>query len=102
MKTKLHITLLLSIFLSFSARAGDPDDPAMAKDRYKPSAEQMIVDGLVYRPLSLAGTLIGTGLFIVTLPFSLMGDNADVAAERLVKDPASATFDRCLGCPLDY
>jgi hypothetical protein len=102
MKTKLHITVAIAIFLSFSAHAGDYEDSNMSSDQYKPSAEQMIVDGLIYRPLSLAGTIIGTGLFIVTLPFSLMGDNVDVAAERLVKDPASATFDRCLGCPLDY
>jgi hypothetical protein len=102
MKTKLHITVAIAFLLSFSAHAGDYEDSNMSSDQYKPSAEQMIVDGLIYRPLSLAGTIIGTGLFIVTLPFSLMGDNVDVAAERLVKDPASATFDRCLGCPLDY
>src|SRR5690554_771017 len=99
MKTKLLTALLVSLSLSFGVHAGEADDAA-TEHQYKPTAEQMIVDGLVYRPLSLAGTLIGTGLFIVTLPFSLMGDNADVAAERLVKDPANATFDRCLGCPL--
>lgn len=66
--------------------------------RYNPSAEAMIVDGLIYRPLSLAGTIIGTGLYIVTLPFSLTGDNEEQARQRLVIEPANATFNRCLGC----
>ena len=66
--------------------------------QYQPTAEQMIVDGLIYRPISLAGTLIGTGIFIVTLPFSLFGGNTDEAGKRLILDPASNTFERCLGC----
>lgn len=64
----------------------------------RPSAGAMIVDGLVVRPLSLAGTIIGTGLFIATLPFSAAGGNVEEAGERLVAEPARATFGQCLGC----
>lgn len=68
----------------------------------RPTAEQMIVDGLVLRPLALAGTIVGTAIFIVTLPFSLPGGNADEAARELIAEPARATFGTCLGCITDY
>jgi len=93
-----YIILILTLLISFSVNADEPRDVSEPATQYKPTAEQMIIDGLIYRPLSLAGTLLGTGLFIVTLPFSLIGGNADVAGERLVLEPASSTFDRCLGC----
>ena len=70
--------------------------------RSRPSAEAMIVDGLIVRPLTLAGTIIGTGIFIVTLPFSAMGGNVDEAGQALVMDPARATFEPCLGCLPNY
>jgi hypothetical protein len=99
MKQNSYITLILALLITFGVNADDMTGaPAAPKSKYQPTAEQMIIDGLVYRPLSLAGTLVGTGLFIVTLPFSLIGGNAGQAGERLVLEPASATFDRCLGC----
>lgn len=87
------------VFLSFSLSvASMADDMSTDQNAYHPSAERMIVDGLVYRPLSLAGTIIGTGIFIVTLPFSLIGGNVDQAGQALVVEPAQNTFQRCLGC----
>lgn len=64
----------------------------------QPSAEAMILDGLVFRPLSLAATAVGTGIFIVTLPFSAIGGNVDEAGDTLIMQPARATFGPCLGC----
>lgn len=64
----------------------------------RPSAELMIFDGLVVRPLMLGVTALGVGLFIVTLPFSLLGSNVDQAADRLVAEPARWVFVNCLGC----
>jgi len=69
---------------------------------YQPTAEQMIIDGLIYRPLSLAGTAVGLGIFIVTLPFSILGGNVDQAGQTLVVEPARATFGNCLGCLPNY
>jgi len=88
--------LTISLFYSqFTLAEQHHEDHAT---RYRPTAEEMIVDGLIYRPLGLAGTIVGTGVFIVTLPFSLLGGNVDDAAERLVVEPAKNTFTRCLGC----
>lgn len=99
MKYKNYIILNLALFITLSVNANEVTDaPSALESKYQPTAEQMIIDGLIYRPLSLAGTLLGTGLFIVTLPFSLIGGNAGQAGERLVLEPARSTFDRCLGC----
>ena len=57
----------------------------------------MLVDGIVIRPLGIVATLIGSVVFVVTLPFSFLGDNVDDAAQSLVKDPAKMTFIRPLG-----
>jgi hypothetical protein len=77
-----------------AAAAGNGADPPQRR----PSAEAMLIDGLIYRPLYLAGTAIGAGVFLVTLPFSLFGGNAGDAGERLVLEPAREAFGRCLGC----
>ncbi len=61
------------------------------------SAGAMTVDTLFVRPTSLAATAVGTGVFIVSLPFSLLGRNVDTAAATLVGEPARYTFIRPLG-----
>ena len=45
-----------------------------------------------------AATVVGTVVYTVMLPFTLLGGNEDEAAETLVKTPARTTFLRCLGC----
>ena len=62
-----------------------------------PTGAEMVVDGIVTRPLGLAGTVVGTAAWIVTLPFSLLGGNAGVAADHLIVRPAEYTFRRPLG-----
>ena len=63
-----------------------------------PSAYAMVGDAVIARPLLLGMTIVGSVAYVVTLPFSLLGDNAGQAAEKLVLQPARATFVRCLGC----
>ena len=74
-----------------------------ATDRYDavdegPTALEMTADLLVARPLQLTATGLGAAVFLVSLPFSMLGGNVDQAAEQLVAGPARATFQRCLGC----
>ena len=96
MRLLLFTALILFLGQVHADTAVEPSEPAQQGPR--PSAEAMVVDGLLLRPLLLASTAIGTGIFIVTLPFSLLGGNADGAAQTLVLDPAQETFTRCLGC----
>lgn len=88
--------LLAAAFAACLAAA----NPALAVERYSagtPSAAAMGFDVLLVRPTSLAATAIGTGLFVVSLPFSLLGMNADDAAAALIGKPAEYTFIRPLG-----
>src|SRR5690606_34561628 len=64
----------------------------------RPSFMAMTGDLVVARPILLATTAIGNAVFVVSLPFSLLGGNAGEAAQALVVGPAKATFVRCLGC----
>lgn len=87
---------LLTALVSLPAQANPNGDPIYNADA--PPAYAMIGDLLIARPLLIAGTVIGTGVFIVTLPFSLLGGNVGEAGQALVVEPAKAAFVRCLGC----
>jgi len=63
----------------------------------RPTASEMTLDAVV-RPVMMAGTVIGAALFVVTLPFSVLGGNSMEAGEVLVVGPFKSTFLRCLGC----
>ena len=62
-----------------------------------PTAEQMALDLVLVRPLSLAGTVIGAAVFVVALPFNALTLNFKDPARRLVVEPAKYTFVRKLG-----
>ena len=98
----IYITCLFIISLSSTVKADDISSNEITYYQPQPSAENIILDGLVYRPLSIAGTLLGAGIYILTLPFSLIGGNVEQAGEALVGEPAELAFDRCLGCLPDY
>jgi len=63
-----------------------------------PSAGAMVADAIIARPVLAVTTVLGAGLFVVTLPFTLAGGNTSEAGNALVVEPAKNTFYRCLGC----
>lgn len=63
-----------------------------------PSATAMAFDLLLIRPVSLAATVVGVGLFVAQLPLSIIiGEPPAEPAKKLVLEPASYTFRRPLG-----
>jgi hypothetical protein len=62
-----------------------------------PSAEAMTFDLFIVRPLGLAGTIVGTAVYIVALPINLLTFNFVDPARRLIVEPAKFTFVRDLG-----
>ena len=62
-----------------------------------PGGGEMIFDLCVVRPVGLVATAIGAVAFVLSSPFSALGNNIDVAGEKLVKEPAAYTFKRPLG-----
>lgn len=73
--------------------SGDP-----VYDVQGPPAFAMIGDLVIARPLLIAATAVGAGLFVVSLPFTALGGNVGAAGKALVVDPGKAAFVRCLGC----
>lgn len=87
----LLATLMAALLLMPSVSAAKNTDE-------QPSAGAMVADAIVARPLLLVATVAGAGLYVVSLPFSLLGGNAVEAGQTLVVGPAKNTFVRCLGC----
>src|SRR5690554_285642 len=93
LKATLWKTLTVSvasILLSLPAQAERVEET--------PSAGAMVADALVARPLYFALSQVGAAVYTATLPFTLLGQNADQAAESLVVAPLQGAFLRCLGC----
>ncbi len=63
-----------------------------------PKAYSMVGDLIIARPLLIAATAIGAGVFVVSLPFTALGGNVGEAGKALVVEPGKAAFVRCLGC----
>ena len=63
----------------------------------EPTSGEMLADAAMVRPGMMFVTLVTTGVFVVTLPFTLLGGNVGEAGETLVVDPAKYTFVRPLG-----
>lgn len=71
--------------------------PAMDLSSSDVTDASIIGDFILCRPLGMAATIIGTSLFVVSLPLSLLGKNVGQTAKILVVDPAKFTFSRPLG-----
>ena len=73
--------------------AGAQDGPSNPP----PSADSTAADLLIARPGGLAATVLGTAVFVVGLPFTLINGSTGQAAQQLVVQPAQYTFTRPLG-----
>jgi uncharacterized membrane protein len=73
---------------------------ALAQEYFEtkePSGGAMMYDLIVLRPVGAVATVIGSAVWLISLPFSAAGDNTDAATTKLVKEPAKFTFKRPLG-----
>lgn len=91
MKTK---TILLALLLAIAS-------PAQSADRIP--AATYLMDIVLYRPLGVIATLVGSAAFAATSPLTALAaispphDAFNIAAGMLVVAPAKFTFDRPLG-----
>ena len=73
---------------------------ALAQEYFEtrePGGDAMMYDMVVMRPVGLVATVVGSAVWLISLPFSALGGNVDTATEKLVKEPAAYTFKRPLG-----
>lgn len=66
-------------------------------DNNQPNAGAMATDLILVRPLGFVSMILGTAVFIVSIPFTAAGKNVDQAWDTLVVKPATFTFQRPLG-----
>ena len=61
--------------------------------------EEVIAAGdlVICRPLGFVSTLLGAGLFVLSLPFAIPSASVNETAETFVGKPLSFTFQRPLG-----
>jgi hypothetical protein len=69
--------------------------PAQAKAHTDSTGVAM--DAVVGRPLGLVATVLGSAIFVVSLPFSATSGSIKPAAEALVVRPPKDTFSRPIG-----
>ena len=79
------------IFVPFGHSA-DPE-----AELAEPSSFDYFIDIIVWRPVGALATVLGTGLYLITLPFSLPTDTAEKTQEKLVDAPFDFTFKRPWG-----
>lgn len=94
--TAAMLALCMSLLTMPASAANVSGNPEYQVDA--PPAYSMVADAVIARPLLIAATVIGAGVFIVTLPFTLLGGGVDRAGQALVVEPGKAAFVRCLGC----
>ena len=93
-----HAAAVAALALCANAGAFDAvDDQGNPVIDTAPTGEQMTLDLIIVRPLSLVGTLLGTAVFVVALPINALTLNFKEPARRLVLEPAAYTFVRPLG-----
>lgn len=98
-RTVKQKAITIAASLSLMAATMQPALAAIEIDEtdFGPSYETMVVDTVVGKPLQLVSAVAGTAAYLVSLPFSLIGGNADKAQQKLFVEPWDA-MGRCLGC----
>jgi hypothetical protein len=80
------VTLNLYVPVSAQEEKWPKDDPNT--DEYN------MADLFIARPMGFAAGIIGTGLFILSLPFTIPTRSVDEAAQMLVVKPFKFSFER--------
>jgi hypothetical protein len=92
-------TLILAIILALVAAPLGAS--AMAPDTFTETEEttgaRMAADLLMVRPVGIAATLVGSAVFVVALPFTMISGDTQHSLDKLIKEPGKYTFNRPLG-----
>ena len=95
--TRIMISAVLATVLLMGAITPGEAQEYRLRPRNDASPELMAADAILGRPLGVVATVGGLGLFIASLPFTIASGSTNEAAQKLVGEPASWTFQRPLG-----
>ncbi len=92
---------VFSIFLMSVMLVGSVFPNAMAWEKWDPkdpiTDEFKMLDILVVRPLGIVAGILGTGVFILSLPYTIPTKGVDEAVDTFIKRPFKFSFTR--PCP---
>lgn len=88
MKRRIFMVLVVLLFATASPAARAFEDG---------SFEAVSADIIVVRPLGFVATVLGSALFLVSLPVAAISGSTEETAEALVYTPGRLTFTRPLG-----
>jgi len=95
MRRKIIVVIMsLVMIIGFSAQAMARPCCEKAEEA---SAAAILADAVFIRPFWLGCTVLGTGVFVLTSPFTLIGKNIGHSAKVLVAEPAINAFGYPLG-----
>lgn len=90
-KFSIAVLVLCALVASTAPAFAEPPKDGMA----------IVADVLLVRPVGLVAGVLGSVMFVVSLPFSIPSDSVGTAGKLLVSDPFEFTFKRPLG-DFDY
>ncbi len=71
--------------------------PLSAAEPTEPSPDEIAADLLFIRPVAFTSIILGSGIFVISLPFTIPTGNIVLAGKKLVVVPLKYTFSRPLG-----
>ena len=91
------IRRLVSAWLGMILVASMVATPILAAEKAEPSPDEVAADLLFVRPVALSSIIVGAGIFVIGLPFTIPTKNLDLAWRKLVVAPTKYTFVKPLG-----
>ncbi len=92
LKRVFLISMVISLVIVNLYTAGWTEEKWNKDD---PTTDELnIIDLLIARPIGIAAGIIGTGVFILSLPFTIPTGSVDEAAQMFVVKPFNFSFVR--------
>jgi hypothetical protein len=85
--------IIVMIFCAVFLAASTPSSSAFDDGSF----EAVAADAIVVRPFTFLATVLGSALFVVTLPVAAISKSTSDTAEALVLRPGRMTFTRPMG-----
>jgi hypothetical protein len=98
MRVVVVFTLVMALIGTAQLASAQPPYPTPDQPT-EPSAEAILADVIFLRPAGFIATVLGTAIYIISLPVSLPTRSANAVAEKMVLAPGRYTFTRPIGVP---
>lgn len=97
-KMAVSAVTLVSVLLIFSASfvKAEETEPQLT-DQKDVTAEKILVDVFLLRPVGVVATAFGAATYLVSLPVTLTTKSHEIVGKKLVGDTWNFTFKRPVG-----